>query len=47
MDREGSMRFPLVVLEPGSDLTVWVDAEQNGVVSGELLADGVSCKACS
>ena len=36
-----------MVLEPGSDLTMWVDAEQNGVVNGEPLEGGASHKACA
>ena len=32
------------MLESGLVLTVWVDAEQNGVVSGESLISGASRK---
>ena len=36
-----------LVSEPDSSLTVWVDAKQNGVVSGEPLTGGASRKMCA
>ena len=36
-----------MLLEPSSGLTMWVEAEQNGVVSDEPRADGASRKMCA
>ena len=36
-----------VISKTGSSLTMCVDTEQNGVVSGESLAGGASYKTCA
>ena len=36
-----------MVSKLSSSLTVWVEVEQNGMVSGEPLAGGASSKACA
>ena len=36
-----------LVSNPDSGLIMWVDAKQNGVVSGEPLTSGASRKTCA
>ena len=42
----GSMKFPTSCIRAAFRPTVWVYAEQHGVVSGEPLAGSASRKVC-